>query len=393
MIRKLKKSELEASIRMSEFAFQYDMTDKERQERLGEMKAEQTLVIEEDGQIVSKLTVLPLYTYLHGLMIPMGGVSGVVTLPEHRRRGHVAKLLHHAFSQMKQEGQLLSFLYPFSVPFYRRFGYELFADQQKITLTRAQLPAKQPYKGSYQVVEKGQAIELLDKVYQEWATDKNGPLVRDKKWWKQSIFKRKKGRMVVYKNDNDTPRGYMIYEVKNDHMTVSEIIWLDPEAREALFTLMSQHDSMAETFTLTLAHDEMPFLLPDPKVKREVNSYFMARIIDVESLLTLVRFHFKEGERVLLSIHDELCPWNTGIFQLEASSAPPTKVTRISDREHEESLSSCLLLDIQTLAVIILNAHRPHALYKEGLIRGDKGAVDILERATPNKEVFFYDFF
>ena len=58
----------------------------------------------------------------------MGGIAGVATWPENRRQGHVSTLLKHALQEMKSKGQTLSFLHPFSIPFYRKFGWELYAE-------------------------------------------------------------------------------------------------------------------------------------------------------------------------------------------------------------------------------------------------------------------------
>lgn len=59
-----------------------------------------------------------------GHEVPMGGIGGVATLPQYRRCGAIRACLSAAMQEMYQNNVLLSFLYPFSRSYYRKFGYE-----------------------------------------------------------------------------------------------------------------------------------------------------------------------------------------------------------------------------------------------------------------------------
>lgn len=402
MIRKLRSSEIESSIRMSEFAFQYEMTDEERKERVKSMDPNETWVIEENGEILSKATIFPLQVYLDGLIVPMGGVSGVVTWPEHRRSGLVAQLLQRSLEQMRENGQILSFLYPFSIPFYRKYGWELFADMETITLKREQLPPRETYKGTLKRIEKDEKI--IDPVYQEWAKKYTGAIVRDEKWWKQSVFKRKKGTLVAYYNEDQQVSGYLIYEVKKQKMTVLELIWLDVDARKGLWNFISNHDSMIESATIkTVAHDRLPFLLTDPKVKRDVSSYFMARIVDVEAFLKIYPFHIKEdGTTIILHIHDDFCPWNDGIYMIKSQNGV-TNVTfhPLNQQDiNNKKGANCqhppkkgLRLSVQALAALLLQSQPLDVLVEEEWIKGDNETMIMIDESLPKLKPFLYDFF
>ena len=398
-IRKLLSEEIDFSIQMSEFAFQYELSSEERIERREMVKPENTWVIEENGEILSKSTTIPLYTYIFGEKIPMGGVSGVVTWPEHRRSGLVKKLLHHSLEEMRKEGQILSFLYPFSIPFYRKMGWELFAEQQRITLTKEQLPSRKTEpRGKVRRVEND--YNLIDSVYQTWAKRYLGTLVRDKDWWTTSIFKRKKGRLAVHYNQSNQPTGYIIYQVKDNTMTIKEIIWLDPDAREGLFSFISNHDSMVEKVIWnTVPHSGMPFLLEDPKVKREVESYFMARIVDVNEFISLYPFQLSlNDEPLIIHVYDEFCTWNDGTYFL-SSGEGTDKTTKVKFFPSKET-GSCLHppkkgvgIPVQTLTAVLFNSQSVDVLFKEGLITGEEEAVRKLEESIPKKLPFIYDFF
>lgn len=395
-IRRLKSSEAEKAVRMSEFAFQYNMSDDERRVRLADMKPKETWVAEENGEILSKAAVLPIHVYLQGTPISAGGVSGVATWPEHRRKGIVAALLKHALENMRKEGQLLSLLYPFSIPFYRKYGWELFADQETITLTREQLPNIEPHEGECRRIK--QNPSLIGPVYDAWAAKKNGTILRTAEWWKKSVFKRKKGIIAAYYRD-DAITGYLIYEVKDNHMEIAEIIWLDPDARRGLFAFIRNHDSMIKTVAVTTcAHEIFPYLLPDPKVKREISSYFMARIVDCEALLAAYPFQLGRNQDMIIKVTDSICEWNEGTYILSASSDPSRRVRFFPPKLEEITVSRQipkrrLIIDINSLSAILMGAQSATALWEEGYIFGDEESVKLLDASIIPRSSFIYDFF
>ncbi|WP_218212246.1 hypothetical protein, partial [Pseudomonas sp. 2822-15] len=77
--------------------------------------------------------------------------------------------------------------------------------------------------------------------------------------------------IAVYYNKEHEARGYVIYTIKSNMLKVKEIIWLDPESRDGLWNFLSNHDSMLQELEVTVpANSGMPFILADPKVKREI---------------------------------------------------------------------------------------------------------------------------
>lgn len=395
-IRRLKSSEAETAVRMSEFSFQYQMSANELRARLAEMNPRETWVAEENGEILSKAAVLPLSVYLQGIPVPAGGVSGVATWPEQRRKGLAAKLIKHSLVHMKKNGQLLSLLFPFSVSFYRKFGWELYADQEKITLSKEQFPLHETHEGECRRIK--QDASLIGPVYDEWASKRNGTVIRTAEWWKKSVFKRKKGIVAAYYRDNAV-KGYLIYGVKERHMEIEEIIWADPDARKGLLSYIRNHDSMADTVSIqTAAHEIFPFLLPDPKAKREVSSYFMARIVDCESLLKMYPFQLDKSQSIIMKVSDRTCEWNEGTYILSASPSDSTLVRFYPPQEEETAIARQLpkrrlIIDITCLTAIIMGAQSAVRLWEEGCIFGDEESVRILDASIPRRTPFIYDFF
>lgn len=62
--------------------------------------------------MLSVLTNRRFELYVDGARIPMGGIAGVASPPEHRRRGNVGKLLVECLRETREQGMPLSGLTP-----------------------------------------------------------------------------------------------------------------------------------------------------------------------------------------------------------------------------------------------------------------------------------------
>lgn len=103
---------------LSQFAFQYNLSEEALIEKAREADRHQIVGYRMDGNLAGKLHIIPLEVTIQGKKFMMGGISSVATWPEYRRLGIAKKLLYHALVKMKEQGQVLSYLHPFSVGFY-----------------------------------------------------------------------------------------------------------------------------------------------------------------------------------------------------------------------------------------------------------------------------------
>ena len=90
--------------------------------------AEECLVAEEDGTVVSMVFLLPA-TWQGQTPLPLQYIYAAATLPSHRSRGIFGNLLRQALDVARQRGQVASFLHPAQpslCEYYAAFGYEPF---------------------------------------------------------------------------------------------------------------------------------------------------------------------------------------------------------------------------------------------------------------------------
>ncbi|MFV8827007.1 GNAT family N-acetyltransferase [Alkalihalobacterium sp. APHAB7] len=395
-VRKLTKEDIDESLNLSQFAFQYTLTDKEREHRLNVLRPEDSIGYYSDGELLAKMTTFPFRILIDGVSFDMGGVSGVATYPEYRRSGLVKNLLQHGLKEMKEKGQVLAYLFPFSIPFYRKYGWELFVDYQKLTLTRERLPSFKTVTGNMKKIDET-SILILKEIYGEYIQSYTGMLIRDNDWWMDWVLFRKKGRIAAYIDPAGKPKGYIIYEVKDRKMTIKEFVSLNEESRRGIWNFIANHDSMADEYIIQQlpVNEPYPYWLPDPKVQKEIVPYFMARIVDVEKFLQQYPFKKVTNGNVFLHVLDEFCPWNNATYQITVKEKE-VKVKRHEPRDKgacQQEPKRGIICNINSLTSMLLNYQRPSNLLQIQLIKGSQEEIDILEQLIVNKPTGFIDFF
>jgi predicted acetyltransferase len=389
-IRKLTEQNFHEIIQLSQYAFQYKLSEEELFERKQRLSTHEIWGVIENEKLAAKLHIIPFSVYIHNLEVSMGGIAGVATWPEFRRKGHIRHLLKHSLQQMKNRNQILSFLHPFDIEFYRKFGWELFASYKKYEIKKQDLFFYPTVSGKILRMDNEDPIPKLNSIYEQFAKRYNGMLKRSKEWWSQSIITNN-NHVVAYLNENEKFSGYIIYNIKNRVMEIEEWIYTNEEARRALWNFICQHDSMVEIVTLKAPiDDQLPFLMKNPKINQEIVPYFMARIVDVEKLLHQYPFSKREDVSLFLHINDQHAPWNSGTYQ----------ITKDKIRFFQKQTHACtqppkrgLYCDITVASAMFLDYERPTFFYETGQLKGNEKDVEILESLIPDKKTCFLDFF
>ncbi|MGM1050283.1 MAG: GNAT family N-acetyltransferase [Bacillota bacterium] len=388
-LRQLRQNEFEASVKLSEYAFQYTLTSDEKESRKKHFKPEKFWGIFDGEELQAKLTLLPFQIYLQGRVVDMGGIAGVATWPENRRKGHVSTLLKHALQEMKSKGQTISFLHPFSIPFYRKFGWELYTEYKKYTIPVQKFPLKVEVPG--RIVRDVMDITILDSMYQSFVSRYNGTLVRDEAWWKQSVLE-DDGHSAVYFSADGEPQGYVLYELNDKAIECDEFIYLNEEARSALWTFFANHDSRIEHVKMKVVpgDDQLPYMLPDPRVTQEIVPYFMARIVDLKSFLEQYSFEANREAELMISVKDSVAPWNNGLWKVSVNEEGRADIIQLPS--HDEAQTD-LSTDIQTLSALFMGYKRPRELHQMNRLNGNPLKVAQLESMIPVGQTFLMDHF
>lgn len=392
-IKRLNQDNYDRIFQLSQFAFQYDLSDIELADKKEEAARHNIWGYMEGDDLAAKLHIIPLTTLIGGKPFEMGGISSVATWPEYRRQGIVKQLLFHALKKMKQAGQTMSYLHPFSFAFYRQYGWEHVFNQKHYTLPVSQLQGIKPAQGYVRRLTSD--LSLLNDIYTDYAKLFSGMIVRDEDWWCQRVFKRKNQLVIAY-DESGEAGGYLHYQVKDNHLTVHELAYRHMNGWKLLLEFIANHDSMVDTVTFTVQeNDPLPEIVNEPDFQQQIKPYFMARIVDVFSFLK--KYPFKtvtSPETLLIEVEDDFFPDNKGLYELTHHGGH-VSVARMSSEGELKDKPSSIRCSIQQLTKIFMGYKRAPHLYKLGLIGGAYEEVEKLDQWIPQTQTFYTqaDFF
>lgn len=383
-IKKLTVEDYDEILSLSEFAFQYTLSDEQAKVKKDEGQHHSILGYIMDEQLAGKVHIIPLEMYINGTVYQMGGIASVATWPEFRRQGIAKKLLVESLTEMKQAGQTISVLDPFHVGFYRKYGWELSFMNQHYTIPITKLKEDWNGKG---YIRRTDDISLLDSIYEKFAVQYNGMLKRTEKWWEQRVLKDKEAQIRVAYHETGQPEGYIIYKVRDEVFTVTEMAYTSLNGMYLLYEFIGNHDSMAKEVKMIVPEDDLlPYTLKDPFFKRETESFAMARIVDVDPFLKKYSFTEAEGS-VHIFIEDDYVPENSACYHIRTQLGK-TSISKVKGERNGD-----INCTIQQFTSICLGFKRPLELFAHQLIDGEIAAVEQLEKMIPQKQTFLTDFF
>jgi predicted acetyltransferase len=279
---------------------------------------------DDSGKMCSGMELIPYQVRFDGNTVQMGGIGGVVTLPEERRKGYIRKVFEYVMEEMYEKGYVFSYLYPFSHEYYRKFGYELNMANMECTLPFSVFGSLKPA-GTVRMFVPGMDTTDITTVYNQYIQDKNLSVVREQRHWdrffekdpyKTNVF------LYVWYDEEGRAKGYFQYSVdKSDKtrmepdMRVHEFVWLDGEAFTGMIAFLNQFASRFHNLLFKMPQFEniLPFL-PEPyKVEQQIRTQGMNRVVNVRKALELMKVPCGSGEAVI-EVNDYFFAKNTAKY-------------------------------------------------------------------------------
>ncbi len=93
-----------------------------------------------DEQLTSQVMATPFQVNFHGVRYPMAGIGYVASYPEYRGEGGISAIMKEMLADLAKQKVALSYLAPFSYPFYRQYGYEQTFEQAEYTIKTEDWP-------------------------------------------------------------------------------------------------------------------------------------------------------------------------------------------------------------------------------------------------------------
>ncbi len=337
----------------------------------------------QEDKLVSTVGYHDYRVKLHGESVKMGGICDVASFPEVRSQGSIEALLVHALKEMDNADYLISYLSPFSYPFYRRYGWELsFAKKiYEIDLEHLRFP-----KSAFAFKRIG--MESLDQIiscYTQSMQAYSGYILRDELAFKQKLL-----RQSIYPkeyfygcfDESDNLLGYIQYQLKGEVFEVVEMVYADVEIRNAFFNFIYGHKAQSKKMRWACApqNDDTMYWLSQWIPTHQIQASMMSRVVNVEKALLLLLGKQKNALKLDLNICDEYAPWNHALFSIEngkvIKKAYDDKMITLSIQQFSQLFIACVKL---TDALFLsLQKQTPELLFQQLLLLFDSPQKDLL---------------
>ena len=294
VIRHLTTADLDQYNKLLRYAFQVTEQDLiETGWRGDEIKQSKFPVLEradvlgcfDDDSLVSQFAVYPLKMNIYSRVYPVGFVTSVCTYPEYSGKGIMKRLMYKSLSHMRERHQTFALLYPYSIPLYRKLGWEIISNKISYTVKDRQIPKKATAPGYVRRVDWTNSDFMH--LHSQFAQMTHGCLFRTSLAWEEYWRWDEDDTVVaVYYSTDDAPKGYMVYLIKEDVMHIKEMIYLNREAQEGLWEYIRAHDSMIDEVRGNSYYNEpIAFEMDDGDIREMIRPYIMGRIVDVEGFI------------------------------------------------------------------------------------------------------------
>lgn len=277
------------------------------------------------GEMMSTLSVTDFDLNFDGHTCKMGGIGGVATLPQFRRRGGIRECFHAMLPDLYAGGYDFSYLYPFSTGYYRKFGYECCVQKYHAVVDLGLL-APPRTEGTLRLAEGGNPMtDAIRAVDAAWERRYNMMVLHreeDYKWTQKQDPAVKQEFTYVYFAPDGMPKAYTTFakadESDGRNLVCSRFFFTDREGFAGLMGLFKSLSSDHRLVKFTLpAQAAMQYLMPEwsmGAVTWSVQPAGMVRVVNVESVLKKAAYIGDGG--LTLQIRDPQIEANNRSFHL-----------------------------------------------------------------------------
>lgn len=341
-IRYLTSDDCESAAKLSSLTWLYNL-DTQEEIGKGTFPIEKTLgLFDESNNLAACLEEIPFKVNCRGCAMPFIGIGGVACMPECRRNGYVRKLMEYTIRSAYDDGYVFSGLNPFSIDFYRKFGYEptVPVNFYEISLD---ILAGRKIVNPIRRLEEGEGISETAKIHNCFAEKYNMCAIRTEiqqaKKLKGDTYKEQITRFIL--GDG----AYVAFQTDRDGKTLSVKDWAVTDYRyfADILAVLGLYFPMLEKAVIACP-DDLPlelFAADGQKVKHTEHLHHSSRIINVKRALSSI----KTGMQFTIKVSDNLISQNNGVFLVANGDAVPS----LSEPDAE--------CDIRCLAPLLLGTY------------------------------------
>ncbi len=262
---------------------------------------------------------------LFGQSIIMNGIGAVASAPQGRNSGTVREVLTYTLQHELKRGMVVSALYPFLFQFYEKLGYGYVGGLTAYTCKPEDI---RPFttSGACIPVTLQEHAKALRQVHNQFVRQYDLGIDFSDDTAKYPEHLSTFGSYAyIYQRDGDT-RGYLEYRLIEDGpytkiMRVERFGYMDVETFQALLALIRSHRNQChELIILVPGNVPLRPVFQEPRVKVETSADWMARPLDVETVLRMRLAVDPCDRNIAFSLKDPILPQNTGTYTLQGTT-------------------------------------------------------------------------
>lgn len=334
-----------------------------------------------DGQrLLAQGKVRSYQQFWGGRLLPLLGIAGVVVAPDARGRGIGSQLMTAIAHRSRELGDLVSALYPATIPLYRALGWEVAGAQYRISMSADALRTLGGKEVPLRTATETDVEPFRQRLHDGYAAQRaNGPKLLTKPEAREQLTD---DTMMSHL----TTGGHVVYEWHKGDLVVPYLSADTLEIARALWSVVGSGSSIAKKVVAYVAPDDPIHLLLPEEVANETSvKHWMLRVMDAPKAIAARGFSPAVTGSTALALDDPLLSGSTGSWRLEVSGG----------RGQLTSMESSASLRLGPNGFAALFADSPvHVLRTAGLASGGGPAGDEgLDAAFAGRAAYLLEYF
>jgi predicted acetyltransferase len=286
-----------------------------------------------DGRLVATAAVHRFRQWFGGKSLPMAGVWGVATLPEHRSGGLASACTAELMDEARRRGDPVTMLYPAVVEPYRRLGYEVAGSYDTHRVALDALPSGSEPGARIEVLDVERDLDDVLACYARWVPRRTGPIEPTTSLWRDRILAgaeetfraiavREGGELTGFasfpREETEGPLGFGF------GLACVSLIATTPGALRALLAYFRGHRGIGVWLEwVGPPNDPITLLVGAQAVETRQRWRWMLRLLDIPAALEQRGYPDIDVEATF-AVDDARYPENAGPWRIELAGGQPT---------------------------------------------------------------------
>ena len=222
---------------------------------------DQSRVVVVNGRIVSTLRVWEREMRIGSIAVPMGGIGGVGTHPDHQGAGYATALMKNTIAYMRTVGYEVGVLFS-AIPcaFYRKLGWAS-VPLAGFRVSRRQSAGLGETEWRVEPFDEGRDLEASIELYNGYNARQSGSLVRPRSYWNSGPARLRGILPTIVARQGNRLGAYLNFQVDSKSVNILEVAY-DQTQPQALTALVSHLLQVCEREGVAELYGDIPHRHP-----------------------------------------------------------------------------------------------------------------------------------